>query len=196
MRKILSHIHILGGLIFFPLMLVFGFSALHINHHFSFLEPHGEWVESVARISISDTTDNQALAESIRDSLGLMGYCPPWTLNRKNGRYSFEIVHNGADYQIKTDLSTGDAVIRRKPRGFGSVFNSLHFFNENLPSGTKTVNSWQYYKDAAFCYLLVAVLSGIWFIISGKSRHRKATLTVLFSSAAITAILIILVWYL
>lgn len=193
MRKILSHIHILGGLLFFPLMIIFGLSAVHINHRLSFLEPKGDWQESASHISITDNQDKQIMAENIRDSLGLMGYCPPWTQNRKDGRYSFDIAHNGADYRIEADLATGDVRVKRKPRGFGSIFNSLHFFNESLPSGNMIVNSWQFYKDAAFIYLVVAVLSSIWLIASGKRRHRKAVLAVLISSVIITALLIILV---
>lgn len=173
-------------------MIIFGLSAININHKLKLLSPKGEWVESQKMIKINDNTDKQQLAGAIRDSLGLMGWCPYWTQNRNNEIFRFEITHNGAEYRITTNIDSGSISIKRKPKGIGNILNSLHFFNEDLPSGTKIVNSWKYYKDLCFIYLIIAVITGIWLALKG--RNRKVGLLVLGSSAVISCILIIFVW--
>jgi hypothetical protein len=191
-RKILSSLHSFGGLLFFPLLIIFGVSALHINHKLGFLEPRGEWSESQATIKINDNNDKQQLSEAIRDSLGLMGWCPYWTQSGNKDYFKFDIVHNGAEYHISADLANGSVRIKRKPKGAGSILNSLHFFNEDLPSGTKIVNSWKYYKDLCFIYLIIAVSTGIWFAL--KMKKRRIGLLVLSSSLILSIILLIIIW--
>lgn len=191
-RKILSSLHSFGGLLFFPLLIIFGISALHINHKITFLEPGGEWCETERLIKINDNSDKQQLAEAIRDSLGLMGWCPYWKQSRNNDNFKFNIAHNGADYSIDADLASGKVKINRKSKGAGSILNSLHFFNEDLPSGTRIVNTWKYYKDLCFIYLIISVSTGIWFALMKKKR--TGGIIVLSSSILVSILLIIGVW--
>lgn len=193
MRKFLSWLHTYGGLLFFPLLLIFGLSALHINHSLGFFVPHVEWTESKKTISLHDTTDNQILAESIRDSLGLMGWCPYWTQNRNENRFRFDITHNGAEYKIDAGLETGLIKIKRRSKGFGNVLNSLHFFNENLPSGTHLVNSWQHYKNLCFIYIIIAIISGIYLFIRKKSSLATGFI-IIISMLSFSAFLLLYVW--
>lgn len=193
MRRLFSLIHTYGGFLFFPLLIIFGLSALHINHGLKIFEQGEEWDESHRQINVQFIENKQQMAEAIRDSLGLMGWCPYWTQNRNNTRYRFDITHNGAEYKIDTDLQTGNVKIRRRAKGFGSVLNSLHFFNENLPSGTGVVNSWKHYKNVAFFYFAITIISGIYFFIKRKTGI-KTGLIVLMSVFLISAGLIIYVW--
>jgi hypothetical protein len=156
------------------------------------LMPKGEWTETQKKININDNIDKQQLAEAIRDSLGLMGWCPYWTQHRDKEIYSFEITHNGAEYRIAANIDSGNVSIKRRPKGLGSILNSLHFFNEDLPSGTKIVNTWRYYKDLCFIYLLIAIVTGIWLTL--KSRKKFREIIVLCSALAMSCILILYVW--
>lgn len=186
-------IHTYGGFLFFPVFIILGLDALNVNHPFSLFKPHENWTDSQKIISIPDIRDNKALAESIRDSLGLMGWLPEWTMARENERFRFDITHNGAEYRIGAGLKTGVVSIKRKAKGFGSVLRSLHPFNENLPAGTLIVNSWQYYKDAGFFYVLLAVISGIYFILKLK-KGKKAAIVAVCTALTISLLLFIYVW--
>ena len=71
-RKILLKIHLYGGLLVFPYLIIFGLSSLNFNHHFGFMEEKQEWEAQPTRtFSLQETDDNQVLAEAIMDSLGL-----------------------------------------------------------------------------------------------------------------------------
>lgn len=194
MRKVLSMIHTYGGFLFFPVFIILGLSALHVNHPFRFFLPTEKWTESEKSVVIPQIKDNMLLAQSLRDSLGLMGWLPDWTMHRDNEAFRFEITHNGADYRIEARLKTGKVKIKRRAKGFGSVLHSLHPFNENLPAGCFTVNSWQYYKDVSVLYVILAVISGIYFFL--KRNNGKTTgIIVICSSLFLSFILMIYVWH-
>src|SRR5438876_3358188 len=82
MRKWLLNLHLYGGLLCAPYLLIFGFSSLHFNHHFSFVEPKPNSVTWHAPLAIEPLSDNDKMAMSIRDSMGLMGWTIPWKMKR------------------------------------------------------------------------------------------------------------------
>jgi hypothetical protein len=186
-------IHTYGGLLFFPVLIIVGISAYDVNHPLSFLKPHEKWTISEKTIYIPEIKQNNKLAESVRDSLGLMGWLPDWKMNRNNERFIFEISHNGAEYRINAELKTGRVEIKRRAKGFGSTLRSLHPFNENLPSGTFLVNSWQYYKDASVFYVILAIASGLWFFLKRKTG-RTAGIIVIVSALLLTLLLTYYTW--
>ena len=194
MRKILSLLHTYGGLFFFPLLFIFGLSAININHHF--INPKQEWIEIRTHHNLVNIYDNQILAESIRDSLGLMGYCPNWTKEqqvRNNDFFNFSVMRIGVEYKIEANIKTGNIKISKRPEGFFSIMNALHYFNNDLPRGTKIINSWQYYKNLFVLYVFLAVISGIYLIFKSK-KYRTSGLIALFSVPAFTILLFIYIW--
>ncbi len=170
MKKLLLKIHIYGGLIFLPYLIIFGLSTLHINHNLPFLREKQHWTEQIRQITIKDNEDNQMLAESIRDSLGLMGWCPWWTQNREETKYQFGIEHFGSEYRIQANISTGEIIINRRVKGFGHVMHSLHFLGEDVPRANMAINSWKYYLNLTVLYLIVAIISGIYLFIKRKQE--------------------------
>ena len=193
MKKFFSWSHTYAGFLFFPLLIIFGLSAIHINHKMSIMKPRQQWTESQAQINIVNLTDNQALAEAIRDSLGLMGYCPYWTHNRNEERFRFNIMHNGAEYRIDAALKTGIVKINRRGNGFGSVLNTLHFFNHDLPRGSWIINSWQYYKNLCVFYIILAIISGIYFFIRSKTGLVPGII-VMSSALIFSTLLMVYIW--
>lgn len=193
MKDIFQKLHTYGGFLFFPLLIIFGISALHINHKFSIFAQHQVWTESHVQISIVNSADNMQLAEVIRDSLGIMGWLPDWRQERNGEIYWFNINHNGAENRIEANLETGVVKINRRATGFGSVLNSLHFFNTDLPGGSLIINSWQYYKNACFFYIILAIISGLYFFLKRQSRLIPPLIFV-GSALIITILLIIFIW--
>ena len=93
MRRVVSKIHTYGGLLCAGYLIVFGFSSLEFNHHFSFAQPRDAFVLWEKPLTIEPGDDRQAFAEGIRDNLGLMGWTPPWEFEeREDGTFSFELV--------------------------------------------------------------------------------------------------------
>lgn len=193
MKKFFSWLHTYCGFLFFPLLIILGLSALNINHKFSIMKPHQDWTESQTQVNIINLADNQLLAEAIRDSLGLMGWCPFWTQNRNVERFRFNIMHNGAEYRIDAALKTGIVKVKRRANGFFSVLNSLHFFNNDLPRGSWIINSWQYYKILCIFYIILAIISGIYLFVKRKTGIVPGII-VLFSAMVISTILMIYIW--
>jgi hypothetical protein len=193
MKRFFFWLHTYGGFLFFPLLIVFGLSALNINHKFSIMQPRQDWTDSQTQINITNLTDNQLLAEALRDSLSLMGWCPYWTQDRNEERFKFSVVHNGAEYRVEATLKTGIINIKRRANGFGSILNSLHFLNEDLPRGSWIINSWQYFKDFCVFYIIVAIFSGLYFFVKRKTGLVPCIIC-LGTTLIITTILIICVW--
>ncbi len=172
MKKILREIHIYGGLIFLPYLFIFGISTLYINHDFKLFRENQDWTETKNQIEIEDSGDNQILAESIRDSLGLIGWCPWWTQNRKESRFRFSIEHFGSEHRIDANITTGQLVVKRRSKGFLSVLQSMHFLGEKVPRANMVINSWQYYLNFTVIYLILAIVSGIYLFVNRKKELR------------------------
>ncbi len=194
MKNLLLKIHLYCGLFFSPLLLIFGLSSLHINHHFQLFEENQGWSEETEiKLHLKDTSDNQFLAEAIRDSLGLMGWCPWWEQYRKADKYRFGVVHNGAEYEINADLSKDLVSIKRRGKGFGNILQSLHFLGEEIPGGTLAINSWRYYQALSVVYLLLASATGI-FLFTRRKKERIAGLLICFGFFCASILLMLYVW--
>jgi len=194
MKNLLLKIHLYSGLFFFPLLVIFGLSSLHINHHFQLFEENQEWSEEqVLNLHFKDTSDNQVLAETIRDSLGLMGWCPWWKQNREGDKYRFGVVHNGAEYKINADLSKDLVTLKKRGKGFANVLQSLHFLGEEIPRGPLAVNSWRFYQTLGVVYLLLASATGI-FLFSRKKKERKTGLIIGCGFFTASVLLMLYIW--
>jgi len=194
MKNLLLKIHLYGGLLFLPSLLIFGLSSLHINHNFQLFQEQQEWTqEAEINLHFEDISDNQLLAETIRDSLGLMGWCPWWMQDRKDDLYSFSVTHNGAEYEINADLAKDLVEIKRRSKGFGNIIHSLHFLGEEIPNGTIAINSWRYYQDFTVVYLLLAIATGIYLFLRRK-QERKTGLLICCGFFLASIMLMVYIW--
>lgn len=193
MKRFFTLFHTFGGFLFFPLLIIFGLSALNINHKFSIMQPQQVWTKSRSQIVIPDLANNQLLAEAIRDSLGLIGWCPAWTQNLNEERYKFNINHNGAERRVEAILKTGIVTVERRANGFGAILNSLHFFDGNLPDGPWIITSWKIFKDSCFFYMILALFSGLYLFMKRKSGYIPG-LIFLGTALLISSILMLYIW--
>jgi hypothetical protein len=96
MRKWLLNIHLYGGLICAPYLIIFGFSSLHFNHHFGFAEAELKSIEWQAPLNTQPDKDDNAMAEAVRNDLGLMGWTLPWKMKREpSGDVEFDLERPG-----------------------------------------------------------------------------------------------------
>ena len=181
-RKVLLKIHLYGGLLFFPYLIIFGLSSLHVNHHFGFMEEEQEWEMLPSRhFELQATDDNQVLADAVKDSLGLMGWAPFWEQDRDSLSYDFKIVNFGSEYKVSLDLVKNDLSISRRSKGVGHVLHSLHFLGEKIPGGTALINSWHHYQNLTVFFVLAAAITGI---ILFLKRKRERTIGLAIASGA------------
>ncbi len=193
MKNLLQKIHIYGGLLFFPYLLIFGLSTLHINHDFKIFGEKQDWTERKMVIDIAEIEDNQQLAESIRDSLGLMGWCPWWTQNRNESRFRFSIDHFGSEHRINANLGTGEVIVNRRYKGFLSVLHSMHFLGSDVPRANRVINSWQYYQDFTVIYLIIAIITGIYMFLESK-KEKKTGIVILSGFFVASLTFMIYLW--
>ncbi len=193
MKNLLQKIHIYGGLLFFPYLLIFGLSTLHINHDFKIFREKQDWTERKMVIDIAEIEDNQQLAESIRDSLGLIGWCPWWTQNRNESRFRFSIDHFGSEHRISANLGTGEVIVNRRYKGFLSVLHSMHFLGSDVPRANRVINSWQYYQDFTVFYLIIAIITGIYMFLESK-KEKKTGIVILSGFFVASLTFMIYLW--
>jgi len=190
MKRLFIALHTYGGFLFFPLLLILGFSSLNFNHHFGVMQPEENWTETQTTFDVANLAGKKMLAENLRDSLGLMGFCPSWTQELNEETFKFSVVHNGAEYMIDISLKTGETIVRRRSNGIGNVINSLHMFNGNIPEGTMIINSWQYFKNICNYYLIVIIFTSLYFFLKRKPR----LLLFFVLTLAVSTTLMIYIW--
>lgn len=193
MRNLFLKLHLYAGLLCFPYFIVFGISSLHINHEFSFMQPDPATRQWQRDVPIRQVADNQLLAETIRDSLGLMGWAPWWEQNRQTRAYTFQVTHPGKQYRIQANLLENRVRVEERSKGFWPVLNSLHFLGESIPGAPLPINSWQYYQDFSVVVMLFSILSGFYLFVK-KRRETLAGLLVLGCCTLFSLLLMIGVW--
>jgi hypothetical protein len=122
-----------------------------------------------------------------------MGWCPYWNQNRNDEIFKFNNVHPGAERRIEANLKTGIVLVKRRASGFGSILNSLHFFNETLPQGSWIINSWKYFKNSFVFYIIITVFSSSYFFLIKKKRVFPV-LICLCSALMISTLLMVYLW--
>ncbi len=172
MRKWLLNIHLYGGLLCAPYLIIFGFSSLHFHHHFGFVaaEPRqsSEWE---APLSVQPVKDNNGMAESVRDSLGLMGWTLPWRTKRDAvGDIEFELERPGKSYTIHTELKEHRARVEERKKGFWQVVNSLHALGA-IPN-SRFVSFWGGYTEVCTAFVLFAAVSGLYLWVNSRRERR------------------------
>ena len=180
MRKWTLNIHLYGGLLCAPYLIIFGFSSLHFNHHFRFVESQASSISRTwaAPLLIETATNNDALAESVRDSLGLMGWTIPWNMQRDDaGDLKFDLERPGKSYTIRTELKNHSARVEERRKSFWQVLNSLHALGA-VPN-SKFVLFWGGYTELCTAFVIFAAVSGIYLWVNSKRERWVGLITVL-----------------
>jgi hypothetical protein len=184
-RRLLLEIHFYGGILCFWYLLILGFSSLHYNHHFDFVnQPQDPSTWSHPMKLAADIADDRQLTEAIRDSLGLLGWPLPWETGRDStGTFHVVVEHPGKRYVIDYSMAAARATVVETPKGFWRVFNSLHGFGV-MPKAPITY-AWSWYTKITIAVVVFAVFSGtyLWFIGSQNKKSGILTLLLCFSSA-------------
>jgi hypothetical protein len=192
LRKFLSKIHIWLGMLCAPYMIIFGFSSLHFNHHFSFVETGQHSVNWERQIAVADTSDNKVLAERVRLDLGLMGWVPWWEYRRgEDNSFRFIVPRPGKSYTIKVNPERTLASVEELRYGPLKVINSLHAFG-HLP-GSNMVKYWSWYTNICVFFVIFAGVSGVYF----WSKRKDETLIGWLLLAGVSGgslLLMIFVW--
>ena len=192
MRKWLLNLHLYGGLICAPYLLIFGFSSLHFNHHFSFVDSKPTPLEWTAPLSIPPLTNNEEMATAVRDSVGLLGWTIPWKMKRDAaGDLEFDLERPGKSYTLHTKLSEHQVRVQERRKGFWQVVNSLHGLEE-VPN-SKFVAFWGLYTELCTWFVLFAAASGLYLWVKSQ-RERRIGLVSLSAAVVASLALMCLVW--
>jgi hypothetical protein len=171
MRKWLLNLHLYGGLLCAPYLIIFGFSSLHFNHHFGFVEAKPNARSWEAPLNVEPLPDNEATATSVRDSLSLMGWTIPWKMKRDAaGDLQFDLERPGKSYTIRTLAGEHKVRVEERRKGFWQVFNSLHALGK-LPN-SRFVLFWGWYTEVCTWFVVFAAASGLYLWIDSRRERR------------------------
>jgi len=168
-RTIAYTIHLYGGLLCVPYLIIFGLSSLDFNHHFlpKAKQPATNWVAS---FTPKPELDDTAATAWIRDNLDLIGWIPRAQLRRIDAaNVQFKVLHPGKTYLVRAQLTDGRAEVEEVGNSWGYLVVALHG-NRGVPA-SKLMNFWAYYGQ--FCALLVtfSAVSGVYlWLEAGRDR--------------------------
>jgi len=172
MRKWILNLHLYGGLLCAPYLIIFGFSSLHFNHQFGFVDKTGDAVSWQAPLQMEAGADNDATAEAVRDHLGLFGWPLPWETKRDpGGNLQFKMERPGKTYTVQADFRAHVARVESRSKGFWAVLNSLHALGP-VPN-SRFAPWWSYYTELCTAFVVFAAASGIYLWMASK-RERRA----------------------
>jgi hypothetical protein len=183
-QSLLQKIHIYGGLACFWYLIILGVSSLHFNHRFEFMEASGDSIVWESRkVAINPNLEDIKLAETIRDSLSLMGWPFPWEMERDSLTLRFAMEQPAKRYHITYSLANGKTDVVENEKGFWQAFNSLHGGGA-VPNGPFTT-LWQWYTRGTVCVVLISIIAGFYIWLSSR-EEKKAGLFILFTSIVVT----------
>lgn len=160
-KSTLIKLHLYCGLFTCFYLIAFGVSSLVLNHDLKVENTAVKrtWTDQVA---VDAALADQALAENVRDQLGLMGWAPPWEYQKDSLRFAFSIVHLARTSRVTLDLATGQAEVAEIPKGFVAVLHGLHFFNGRIPNAPFFLKTWMVYQWLTLLVLLASLVLGLW----------------------------------
>ena len=178
LRVLILNLHLYGGLLGAPYLVIYGLSSLTYNH------PNAAVFQSELRVSVQTVSieplaieQPERAAAAGRDALGLIGFIPAWKTTRDEaGELSFHVNRPGRSYQVRLVESTGEATLKRTDSGVWSVLRGLHGMT-HFP-GSPWMTTWGAYTYFSIAMIVFAVGSGaaLWWT---RTRARAAALAVL-----------------
>ena len=194
MQLLLQKIHIYGGLACFWYLVILGVSSLEFNHHFNFMQQHGDSIVWERQSLIQDTSQaDLKLAEALRDSLALIGWPLPWDMWRDSSALHFAMEQPAKRYFITYTFASNAAKIVETNKGFWPVFNSLHG-SGYVPNGSFTT-LWQWYTRGTTIVGILSIITGLYIWIKSK-EDKKSNRLILSISMALSIIWMIKLYFL
>lgn len=191
MRSVFLKVHIYAGLLCSVYLLLYGISSLNFNHEFGKLGR--EKVEWERPLEIVDTKNDAALAEAVRDALGLAGWTLPWEMRREaDGNLVVGVSRPGKHYAIHVFFSQKRVKVVETRRGFWAVVNSLHG-NMGVP-GSRFMLLWAAYTEFCTWVVLFSAASGV-YLWTRRRRERVAGWTSLALASVGSLLFMVYVWW-
>ncbi|MFH1071202.1 MAG: hypothetical protein V1794_16405 [Candidatus Glassbacteria bacterium] len=163
MRKVISRIHVYGGLLCASYLIIFGYSSLQFNHHFPFQNWGERQVDWQASLSVQETPNDTLLAERVRDGLGLAGWIPWWRFQRAgDNSFTFEVGGPGKGYEISVNPERTHASVKETRRSFFQIYTGLHALG-HYPNASSLVKIWPIYTQVCALFVVFAAVSGLYF---------------------------------
>jgi len=185
MRKWILRIHLYGGLICAPYLIIFGLTSIHYNHRErgprAPLPVVAEWQ---APLTVEAVKENEAMANSVRDSVGLIGWVFPAKIKRDEaGNLQFDVERPGKGYTVRADVKDRTVKVEERHKGFVQVFDALHAFR-GVPNSPFTA-SWGIYTEVCTIFALFATVSGIYLWVNSE-RERRVGLAIVVAATVIS----------
>lgn len=154
-------IHLYCGLFTSFYLLAFGVSSIILNHKLN-IEKETVTKTWTTHVNYDPNSTGLDMALQIRDSLGLMGWVPPWEIKKDSLSLDFEITHLGKTVDFELNLDTGVLHAKERPKGILAVMHELHFFDGNVPNAPFLLRTWAVYQWLTLFVLLISLFIGIW----------------------------------
>ena len=191
MRSLLLKVHIYAGLSCSSYLLIFGISSLNYNHNFG--KPSNQKVTWERSLKLSDTRNDAALSETVRDALGLMGWPLPWETHRDgDGNLRFGLSRPGKHYTIHVLFDKNQVRVEETRKGFWEVVNRLHAVMA-VPS-SPFMRFWGAYTELCTWVVLFSTASGVY--LWTRRRSERLTGWILLAGGPGTSLLfMVYVWW-
>jgi hypothetical protein len=191
MRNFILKIHLYGGLLCSPYLLLFGLSSLHYNHHFT--QPGDDRVTWTHPIRLDTSIEKRKMGQAVRDSLGLMGWGPWWEVRQNDTETRVQITRPGKKYNVRIPNQGGVAEVEEIRLGYWRVINSLHALMR-VPNST-FMSFWGIYTEICTWVVLFSAASGVYLWTARKSERRIGwSLLGAGSGSALFLIFYVLIW--
>ncbi|NND04933.1 MAG: hypothetical protein HKN87_01015 [Saprospiraceae bacterium] len=185
-KSLIIKLHLYCGLFTCFYLLALGASSLILNHGLQ-VEQNAIKSSWQGTIAVDKNLDDQQLAESAREQLGMMGWLPRWKYQRDTDKFQFETTHLAKTNRVILDLNSGRAHVDVMPKGFLATFHGLHFFNGRIPNAPFFLKTWIVYQWLGLLVLLASLILGLWLWL--RYSHKTWELYV-FGGLFILSILI------
>ncbi len=191
MRDWILKIHIYAGLLCSPYLIIFGLSSLHFNHKFT--TPADDTVSWTHPIRLDPSIEKRQLGLAVRDSLGLMGWGPPWEVRQSDEEIRVRVVRPAKRYDIRIPAGEGLAYVEETRLGYWAAINSLHALM-GLPNAP-FMSWWGVYTEICVWVVLFSAASGVYvWAIHKRERRLGWILLIAGSGTSLLLMIYIVVW--
>jgi hypothetical protein len=160
-KSLLIKLHLYCGLFTCFYLLAFGVSSIILNHK---IEAENKAIKKTwhGQVKIDPKLNDNELAESLRDQLGIMGWLPPWQFRKDSTTFKLTVTHLAKNSELEVDLVSGGVNVLEIPKGFLATLHGLHFFNGRIPNAPFFLKTWRVYQWLALFVLLISLVLGLW----------------------------------
>ena len=192
MKDRILDLHLYLSLLCAPYLVLYGLSTLSFNHTWGWISPGEQtyrWQEDVGRLE-GDT--DLVVATGMRDSLGLIGFVPPWQIRNAGESLRFIVGRPGKRYEIAWSAETDTASVVETRSGFWGVMRDLHGLMEI--QGSPLGWMWKIYTWTSVAALTFALVSGLYLWWNRLPARKSGLWLLLFGSGGTLLFMLFIVW--